>query len=120
MGKIIIVEDESDVATTMKILIEARGYNVDIYLDPKKGLEAAKDCDLILLDILMPKMTGRQFLDAMKKKGIKTKVIVVSAVGIPEEMRSDIGAKYPGTGFISKTELATELLFAIDKIMKKK
>ncbi len=118
MGKIMVVEDEKDVADTMRMLIEAHGHKVAVFLDPKKGLEAAKDFDLILLDIMMPKMTGRQFLDAMKKKGIKTKVIVVSAVGLPEEIGREIGVKYPGTGFVSKIDIGDGLVPEIKKFLK--
>ena len=56
----------------------------------------------------------------LKKKGIKTKVIVVSAVGLPEEIGREIGVKYPGTGFVSKTEMATRMITEIDAYLKKK
>lgn len=119
MAKLLIVEDEKDVAQTVKMLVESRGHKADISLEPEKGLEKADKYDLILLDIMMPRMTGRQFLAKMAERGIKTKVIVISAVGLPEEVAQELEAKYPGTGFVSKTEMTTLLLPEIERYLKR-
>ncbi|HIH19075.1 TPA: response regulator transcription factor [Candidatus Micrarchaeota archaeon] len=119
MKKILIVEDEPDVAETMKMLIERDGYQCDYCLNPVEGLEKMKGYDLLLLDIMMPRMSGRQVLEEMKKRGIAIPVIVVSAVGLPLEVASELGKVYPGVDFVPKTEMHTDLIRAIvEKIGK--
>jgi len=115
MKKILIIEDEPDVAETMKMLIEKEGYNVEYVLDPKKGLQMIKKFDLLLLDIMMPTMSGREVLAEMKRQKIKTPVIVVSAVGMPMEIARELTDKYPGMGFVAKTEMHTTLIGEIKK-----
>ncbi|MFA5105396.1 MAG: response regulator [Candidatus Micrarchaeia archaeon] len=117
MARLLIVEDEKDVAETMKMLVESRGHKADIMLEPEKGLAKAAKYDLILLDIMMPKMTGRQFLAKMKERGIRTKVIVISAIGLPDEVARELEAKYPGTGFVPKTDMADMLLPEIERYL---
>lgn len=119
MKKILIVEDEPDVAETMKMLVERDGYQCDYCLDPRQGLEKMKGYDLLLLDIMMPRMSGRQVLEEMKKRGIQMPVIVVSAVGLPIEIASELNKFYPGVEFVAKTEMHTDLIRAIvEKIGK--
>lgn len=119
MKKILIIEDEPDIAETMKMLIEREGYKVEYTLDPIKGLKMIKKFDLLLLDIIMPKMSGREVLTEMKKMKIKTPVIVVSAVGLPGEVERELASKYKGVGFVSKTEIHTRLTEEIRKIIGK-
>lgn len=119
MKKILIVEDEPDVAETMKMLVERDGYQCDYCLDPRAGLEKMAGYDLLLLDIMMPRMSGRQVLEEMKKRGIEVPVIVVSAVGLPIEVASELSKTYPGVDFVAKTEMHTDLIRAIvEKIGK--
>lgn len=110
MKMILIIDDEPDVGETMKMIVERAGYKAEYMNDPVKALGAMKKFDLVLLDIMMPKMSGRQVLSEMKKKKITTPVIVVSAVGMPMETSTEIANKYPGTSFVGKTEIATELV----------
>lgn len=119
-GKILIIEDEPDVAETMKMLLEREGYAVEYTLDPRKGISMLKKFDLLCLDIIMPIMSGREVLAEMKKKGIKTPVIVVSAVGLPTEVESELMGKYPNTvkGFVSKPYMHTDLAKEIKKRLK--
>jgi CheY-like chemotaxis protein len=118
--RILIIEDESDVAETMKMLLEREGYVAEYTLDPRKGLEMMKKFDLVCLDIIMPIMSGREVLAEIKKKGIKTPVIVVSAVGLPTEVESELIGKYPNIvkGFVSKPYMHTDLVKEIKKRLK--
>jgi DNA-binding response OmpR family regulator len=117
--KILIIDDEIDVAKSTKELLEMAGYTVDYSLDPKKGLKIIKNYDLLLLDIMMPIMSGRDVLAEMKRLKIKTPVIVVSAVEMPVEVEKEISKKYPGVEFIVKTSMHYELVGKIkEKIGK--
>jgi len=115
--KILIIDDEPDIAETMKMLIEREGYKVEYVLDPRKGIEKIKGFDLLLLDIIMPTMSGREVLAEMKKRGIDVSTIVVSAVGLPMEMERELNGKYPGVGFVQKTEMHTILVNEVKKRM---
>ncbi|VVC01636.1 Regulator of RpoS [uncultured archaeon] len=119
MKKVLIVEDEPDVAEVMKMLLVRDGYSAEISFDPKAALDIMKNYDLLLLDIMMPRMSGRQVLEEMRKRGIEVPVIVVSAVGLPMEMASEFSKLYPGVDFVAKTEMHTDLIRAIvEKIGK--
>jgi DNA-binding response OmpR family regulator len=66
--KILLVEDEEDIADTTRITLEAEGYEVDV---AKDGLEAVEKTyqakpDLILLDIILPEMNGYQVCRVLK------------------------------------------------------
>ena len=115
MKKVLIIDDEPDVCETMKMIVERAGYNAEYATDPVKGLKAMRGFDIVLLDIMMPKMSGRRVLEEMKKKKIKTPVIAVSAVGFHVEIAKELAAKYPGTSFVEKTEMATTLTDRIRK-----
>lgn len=106
MKKILIIEDEPDAAETMKMLLERAGYSVDYVLDPRKGLKMLGDYDLLILDIIMPVMSGREVLAEIKRKKIKIPIIVVSAVGLPGEVERELALKYPGVGFVPKLSIS--------------
>jgi len=115
--RILIIEDEPDVAETMKMLLEREGYYAEYTLDPRKALGMMPKFDLVLLDIMMPIMSGREVLAEIRKRGIKTPVIVVSAVGLPMEMERELAVKYPGVRFLSKTLIATDLAKEAGKML---
>jgi len=116
--RILIVEDEPDVAETMKMLLEREGYSAEYTLDPHKALGMMPKFDIVLLDIMMPVMSGREVLARMKESGITTPVIVVSAVGMPIEVERELTAKYPGIGFLAKTLMHTDLAKEVKKKLK--
>lgn len=115
--KILIIEDEQDIAKTMKRILETEGYTVEYTLDPKKGIEMVKKFDLLLLDIIMPIVSGREVLAEMARKKINTPVIVVSAIGFPREVETELKSKYPGlfVGFVSKPFMHIELVNEVKK-----
>ncbi len=115
MKKILIVEDEPDVAVTIKMLLDNLGYDAAISLKPKEAIKTVKNYDMVLLDILMPEMDGYEFLARMKKDNLKIPVIVVSATGVPEEEEKKINAKYPHVGFVSKIDIGSKLMAEIKR-----
>lgn len=79
--KILIVDDEDDTANYFKIVIEAAGFYVDVFINPHKDLSNFKPnfYDLLLLDIKMPCMSGFQLHDALKVLDDSVKVCFITA-----------------------------------------
>lgn len=92
--KIAIVEDDEAISQMYRIKFEAEGYTVETASNGKLGLALAEEMrpDIMLLDIMMPIMTGEEMLVKMRKTdwGKKIKVIILTNRGeqeIPETIR---------------------------------
>jgi DNA-binding response OmpR family regulator len=118
MKKILIIEDEPDVASSIKMYLEKAGYEAQFTLDPKDGISRLKDFDLLLLDLIMPKLSGRAVLKEMKKQKLDKPVVVLSAVGLPQMIGEELAKDYPGIIFVAKTAMTTQLLPAIKELLK--
>ena len=116
MKRLLILEDEPDVAKAMKMLLESKGYSVDYTFKAEDALATMEKYDLLLLDlILSPHTSGRKVLAEMKSRGIKTQVIVVSAVTLPRMVADELSNSYPDVDFVSKLNMHTDLVPAIEK-----
>jgi CheY-like chemotaxis protein len=106
MKKIIIVEDEEILRNLLQKKLENEGYEVDVAEDGEQGIRKIRETsfDLILLDIIMPKMGGFDVLEAMQKdENISDiPVIVISNSGQPVEI--DRAQKLGARDWIVKTE----------------
>jgi len=83
MKKILIIDDERAIRSTLKEILEFEKYNVDVAENGLKGIELARqnDYDLIFCDIKMPKMDGLNFLEKIKSYEIKCPIIMISGHG---------------------------------------
>ncbi len=90
---IAIVDDEPEVLTTLKRFLEKNSnYYIDIYSRPEDALESInmRNYDLILLDIMMPKINGLDVLKQIKEKNENIKVIMMTAYStLNNTLRSD-------------------------------
>lgn len=119
--KILIIDDEEDVRKSIKLYLSTGGYkNVDSAQDAKDGIEKALAIpyDLIILDMIMPEKSGWDVLKQISKKKIKTRMLVLSAVGLPNVVRDEIAVRYSGVEFLPKTNATTELLPLVEKMLK--
>ncbi len=80
MSRILIIEDEADIADLEKDYLEMSGYEVDVCNAGLKGLEAAKteSYDLIVLDLMLPEMDGFEVCKEIRRQ-INIPIIMVSA-----------------------------------------
>lgn len=117
MKKIIIVEDEEILKNLLHKKLTAEGYQVDVAEDGEEGLSKirADKPDLILLDIIMPKMNGIEMLEEMVKDDLlkDIPVIVVSNSGQPVEI--DRAQKLGARDWLVKTEFEPQEV--IDKVI---
>ncbi len=92
--KLMAVDDESDMTFTLKAVLEQSGFSLDVFNDPITALSNFKPdyYDLILLDIVMPKMNGLELYQEIKKKDNRVKACFVTAYELYYE---SLKQKYP-------------------------
>ena len=86
--KILLVEDEANVASFIKRGLTEAGYDVTVALDGTSGHQMAIDYDfgLILLDLMLPGMNGMEVCKSLRGKGIDTAIIMLTALGSTENI----------------------------------
>lgn len=88
MTKIAIIEDDQAISQMYRFKFEAEGYQVETAENGKLGLELVQSMrpDIILLDLMMPEMTGDAMLEKLRAEpwGKKVKVIVLTNMGEQE------------------------------------
>lgn len=114
--KILVVDDEQELVAALKIRLEANDFEVIAAYDGEEALEKAKEKpDLILLDILMPKMDGYKVLSKLRQAA-QTKNIPVIMLTAKGESQSIFKAHDLGsTDYIIKPFEQEELLELINK-----
>lgn len=96
--KVLLVEDEKNVILGVRTCLDAVGYHVEVVEDGEEGLNAVRreHPDLILLDLLMPKMDGFEVLKVLKSDPATSSIpIIVLTAKAAEEDRQralDLGA----------------------------
>lgn len=85
--RILIIEDEFNLADVIASRLKKEKYAVDIAYDGEKGLDNALTniYDLIILDVMLPKMNGFEILNIIRKEKIKSKVIMLTAKSLLED-----------------------------------
>ena len=81
--RVLIVDDEEYLADAVAHILKKRGYDVDIAEDGELGLKYARDAvyDVIVLDVMLPKIDGITVVNRLRKDGLSTPVIMLSAKG---------------------------------------
>lgn len=85
--RILVVEDEFKLADVIAARLRKENYEVDISLDGEDGLYNAESgiYDLIILDVMLPKMNGFEILREIRDEGISSKVIMLTAKSMLED-----------------------------------
>ncbi|PIV64982.1 MAG: response regulator [Candidatus Nealsonbacteria bacterium CG01_land_8_20_14_3_00_12] len=116
--KILLVEDEEIMIDLLQKKLTKEGYEISVARDGEEGLKAMREVkpDLILLDIIMPKMGGFEVMEEMgKDKNLKDiPVIVISNSGQPVEI--DKAQKLGAKDWLIKTEFDPQEV--VDKVVK--
>ena len=79
--RILVVEDEPKVASFIRRALEEESYAVDVCADGQKGLDWAQsvDYDLVILDLMLPGIPGLELLKQLRRSGVKTPVVILTA-----------------------------------------
>ena len=92
--KILVVDDDADVTSTFKMVLEMNGFEVDAYTSPLSALSNFKpnEFGLLLLDIRMPAMNGFELFKKMKSIDSKVEVCFITAF---EDYREEFKESFP-------------------------
>jgi two-component system response regulator MtrA len=118
-ARILLVEDNTDLADGLRYNLEREGYTVQVAADGPAGLDAARrwNPDLILLDLMLPGMSGFQVLEALRSGGHRVPVIIVSARG--EEADKVRGFRLDADQYVTKPVGLLELLERVRAILRR-
>jgi CheY-like chemotaxis protein len=121
MKKILLVDDDASVAETVSFLLQSEGYIIITAVNGAEGMTKAKTekPDLILLDILMPKLNGYQ-LALMLAGDPQLKNIPVVLLTATTQMAGSVKIQTPAKYKISKPFSSEELLTTIKKALQEK
>jgi len=119
--KVLIVDDQKDILTSVEMLVEGEGYKAKTASNGKQALAMLKkeSFDLVLLDVLMPEMSGREVLQKIRKdsKLKKQKVAFLTVVQLSEAGK-DVVKKLKPVDYFPKPIEVVNFKKRLKKILK--
>lgn len=118
LKKILIIEDEKPIGNALKLKLQKEGFEAELVSNGEEGLKQIKKkkYDLLILDIVMPKMDGFDFLEEVQNKKFDSPIIISSNLSQPEDMEK---AKNLGASeFFVKSDISlSEIVSKIKKYL---
>jgi DNA-binding response OmpR family regulator len=118
--RILVVEDEKKVASFLKKGLEEEYYAVDCAYDGEEALfmVEANDYDLMLLDIMLPKINGLEVLRGVRQRGLTIPVLMLTARDGVEDVVKGLDAG--GDDYLTKPFAFAELLARVRALLRRK
>ena len=119
MGKerVLIVEDDADIREGVRILLESENYEVEEAENGRKGLELLnEDADLVILDVMMPGMSGLRTCEEIRKS---SNVPVLFLTAKAQESDKLIGLMAGGDDYLAKPFSYAELLGRVKALLRR-
>lgn len=119
MARILIVEDNPDLAYGLRTGLEIEGYEVQVAEDGETGLERARawSPDLVMLDLMLPGMDGYRVLKTMREGGSDVPVLILTARG--QEADKVLGFRLGADDYVTKPCGVLELLARVGALLRR-
>ncbi len=119
--KILLIEDDSHIAKLIKYNLEKAGYECFSVITGEDGLEVLdrEDIDLIILDIMLPKMDGFETCKLIKQEKSSAAIPIIMLTAKGEEVDRIIGFELGADDYVLKPFSPRELLLRIKAILKR-
>jgi DNA-binding response OmpR family regulator len=119
MDKILIIEDEESILLALEDNLTMEGYEVSSARDGKGGLAAARERahDLIILDIMLPRMNGFDVCRTLRSEGIKTPILMLTAKS--QEVDKVLGLELGADDYVTKPFGSRELLARVKALLRR-
>ncbi len=118
--KILVIEDDQKIAKFLQKGLKEAGYSVDHMSDGEEGLIASTGSvhyDIIILDLMLPKLDGMSVLESLRSKGIQTPVLILSAKQSVDDRVK--GLQLGGDDYLVKPFSFSELLARVEVLLRR-
>ena len=119
MAKVLVIEDDAETADQIVAQLSAHGFDVDCEAAGLGGLERAStgNYDVITLDRRLPQLDGLTIVERLRQAGIKTPVLLLSALGEVEDRVR--GLRAGGDDYLTKPFAFAELNARVDALLRR-
>ena len=119
MKRLLLIEDEPGLVLTLTDRLAREGYAVETSTDGESGLEraAGEAFDLVLLDVMLPRLNGFDVLKELRRRNVETPVIMLTARG--QVVDKVVGLKLGADDYVTKPFEMVELLARIEAKLRR-
>jgi two-component system alkaline phosphatase synthesis response regulator PhoP len=119
MKRILIVEDNAELAFGLRNNLEIEGYAIDVATDGQAGLDAALQSppDMMILDLMLPKLDGFRVLRSIRDAGLRLPILILTAKG--DESDKVRGLKMGADDYVTKPFALLELLARVEAVLRR-
>lgn len=117
--RILIIEDDETAASYLVRALREAGHVCDLYAHGEDGLEAARsdDFDVMIIDRMLPGRDGISVIETLRRHGVKTPVLVLSALGGVDDRVT--GLRAGGDDYLTKPYAMSELLARVEALARR-
>jgi len=119
MTRVLVVEDNVDLAFGLQTALEIEGYEVEVATDGRAGLARAREVepDLVVLDLMLPELDGYSVLREARRTGLDMPVLILTARG--EESDKVLGLDWGADDYVTKPFGTQELLARVRALLRR-
>jgi two-component system OmpR family response regulator len=119
MAKVLLIEDDKETADEIRAELGHRGFDVDWAANGIEGLDKARSggAEAMIVDRMLPGMDGLTIIEALRQEGMRTPVLVLSALGaVDDRVR---GLRAGGDDYLTKPFAAVELVARVEALLRR-
>ena len=119
--KILIIEDESDVADLLTLNLRKAGFRTSTAADGTSGLQKARDDrpDFIVLDLMLPKLSGLEVCKILKSDTATSQIPILMLTAKAEEIDRIVGLEFGADDYVTKPFSPREIVLRIRAILRR-
>jgi two-component system OmpR family response regulator len=119
MARLLLIEDDKETADEVRAELAGHGFEVDWAANGIEGLDKARagEAEALVVDRMLPGMDGLTIIEALRKEGMRTPVLVLSALGaVDDRVR---GLRAGGDDYLTKPFAMVELIARIEALLRR-
>jgi two-component system alkaline phosphatase synthesis response regulator PhoP len=118
--RVLLIEDEPGLRLTLSDRLASEGYTVDTAVDGDAGLARASSgaCDVIVLDVMLPKISGFDVCRTLRQRGVSTPILMLTARG--QVADKVVGLKLGADDYLTKPFDMMELMARVEALLRRR